>query len=208
MDGRGRHQLDEGGRHRPSGHQSGPGGGLRRYGRDRNGLHRSLSGADLGPQIPNYRLHPHQYPPLTLASTSGTPRLIVDGAATLATVAAPLAGSQGFEKVEGLGARLVRTGEMGGEFFGQATGAHGSKVRMAIVSLPDQMTELLEYQGRKRPSEPAKPFAAGFAHLVLVVDGIDELLARIAAYGWKAQGVLQPIASGARRDAGDLRRWS
>ena len=100
--------------------------------------------------------------------------------------------------VDGLGARLVRTGEMGGEFLGQVTGAYGAKVRMAIVSLPDQTIELLEYQGPERPSEPAKPFDPGFAHLALVVDDIDALLVRIAAYGWKAQGIPQPIASGAR----------
>ena len=87
---------------------------------------------------------------------------------------------------------------MGGEFLGQVTGAHGAKVRIAIVSLPDQTIELLEYQGPERPSEPAKPFDPGFAHLALVVDDIDALLVRIAAYGWKAQGIPQPIASGAR----------
>ena len=100
--------------------------------------------------------------------------------------------------VDGLGARLVRTGEMGGEFLGQVTGAHGARVRLAIVSLADQTIELLEYQGLDRPSAPAKPFDPGFAHLALVVDDIDALLARIAAYGWKAQGTPQPIASGAR----------
>jgi catechol 2,3-dioxygenase-like lactoylglutathione lyase family enzyme len=100
--------------------------------------------------------------------------------------------------VDGLGARLVRTGEMGGEFLGQVTGAHGARVRLAIVSLADQTIELLEYQGLDRPNAPAKPFDPGFAHLALVVDDIDALLARIAAYGWKAQGTPQPIASGAR----------
>ena len=100
--------------------------------------------------------------------------------------------------VDGLGARLVRTGEMGGEFLGQVTGAHGARVRLAIVSLADQTIELLEYQGLDRPSAPAKSFDPGFAHLALVVDDIDALLARIAAYGWKAQGTPQPIASGAR----------
>lgn len=100
--------------------------------------------------------------------------------------------------VDGLGAQLVRTGEMGGEFLGQVTGAHGAQVRMAIVSLADQMIELLEYHGVGRPSAPAKPFDPGFAHLALVVDDIEALLARIAAYGWKAQGTPQPIAGGAR----------
>lgn len=100
--------------------------------------------------------------------------------------------------VDGLGARLVLTGEMGGEFLGQVTGAHGAKVRLAIVSLAEQTIELLEYQGPDRPSVPAKPFDPGFAHLALVVDDIDALLVRIAVYGWKAQGTPQPIASGAR----------
>jgi catechol 2,3-dioxygenase-like lactoylglutathione lyase family enzyme len=100
--------------------------------------------------------------------------------------------------VDGLGARLVRTGEMGGEFLSQVTGAPGAKVRMALVSLPEQTIELLGYQGPERPSEPAKPFDPGFAHLALVVDDIDALLVRIATYGWKAQGIPQRIASGAR----------
>ncbi|GJD67012.1 hypothetical protein MPEAHAMD_7211 [Methylobacterium frigidaeris] len=34
--------------------------------------------------------------------------------------------------IDGLGARLVRTGEMGGEFLGQVTGAHGAKVRLVV----------------------------------------------------------------------------
>ena len=100
--------------------------------------------------------------------------------------------------IDGVGARLVRTGEMGGEFLGQVTGAHGAQVRMAIVSLADQTIELLEYHGVDRPSAPAKPFDPGFAHLALVVDNIEALLARIASYGWKAQGTPQPIAGGAR----------
>ncbi|RYF29694.1 MAG: glyoxalase/bleomycin resistance/dioxygenase family protein [Comamonadaceae bacterium] len=100
--------------------------------------------------------------------------------------------------VEGLGAQLERTGEMGGDFLGQVTGAHGAKVRMAIVSLADQTIELLEFRGPDHPSVPAKPFDPGFAHLALVVDDIDALLVRIAVYGWKAQGIPQPIASGTR----------
>jgi catechol 2,3-dioxygenase-like lactoylglutathione lyase family enzyme len=100
--------------------------------------------------------------------------------------------------LDALGAQFVRKGEMGGEFLGQVTGAHGAKVRMAIVSIADQTIELLEYLGPDRPSVPARPFDPGFAHLALVVDDIDALLVRIAAYGWKAQGIPQPIASGAR----------
>ena len=100
--------------------------------------------------------------------------------------------------VDGLGARLVRTGEMGGEFIGQVTGAHRAHVRMAIVSLADQTIELLEYRGLDRPRETPRPFDPGFAHLALVVDDLDAVLARIAHHGWRAQGTPQAIAGGAR----------
>ncbi len=100
--------------------------------------------------------------------------------------------------IDGLGAQLVRTGEMGGDFVGQVTGAHGASVRMAIVSLADQTIELLEYRGLDRPAMPSKPFDPGFAHLALEVDDIDAVLSRIAAHGWRAQGHPQAIAAGAR----------
>ena len=100
--------------------------------------------------------------------------------------------------VDGLGAQLVRTGEMGGEFLDQVTGAHGASVRMAIVSLADQVVELLEYRGPDRPAVPSRPFDPGFAHLALEVDDIDAVLSRIAAHGWRPQGSPQAIAAGAR----------
>ena len=100
--------------------------------------------------------------------------------------------------VDGLGASLVRTGEMGGAFIGQVTGANGAEVRMAIVSLAGQTVELLEYRGLDRPRDSSRPFDPGFAHLALVVDDLDAVLARIADHGWKAQGIPQAIAAGAR----------
>ena len=100
--------------------------------------------------------------------------------------------------VEGLGADLERVGEMGGDFVGQVTGAHGAHVRMAIVSLAGQTIELLEYRGLDRPAKRSAPFDPGFAHLALVVDDLDAVLLHIAEYGWKAQGLPQTISSGAR----------
>ena len=100
--------------------------------------------------------------------------------------------------VDGLGASLVRTGEMGGALIGQVTGAHGAEVRMAIVSLAGQTVELLEYRGPDRPRELSRPYDPGFAHLALVVDDLDAVMARIADRGWKAQGIPQAIAAGAR----------
>ena len=100
--------------------------------------------------------------------------------------------------IDGLGARLLRTSEMGGAFLGQVTGAWGADVRAATVSLADQAIELLEYRGIARPATPAEPFDPGFAHLALVVDDVDAVLRRIASFGWKPQGAPQKIAAGAR----------
>jgi catechol 2,3-dioxygenase-like lactoylglutathione lyase family enzyme len=100
--------------------------------------------------------------------------------------------------VEGLGAHLVRTGEMGGDFLRQVTGARDAQVRMAILSLAGQSIELLEFNGPDRPAAPSRPFDAGFAHLALVVDDIDAVLARIAAYDWRPKGTPQTMTTGAR----------
>ena len=99
---------------------------------------------------------------------------------------------------DALGAQLVRTGTMGGTFLGEVTGARGAEVRFAIVALADQTLELLKYSGIDRPTEPAKPYDPGFAHLALVVDSIDAVLARIAPYGWKPQGRPQTLTGGLR----------
>ncbi|RYE59916.1 MAG: glyoxalase/bleomycin resistance/dioxygenase family protein [Hyphomicrobiales bacterium] len=100
--------------------------------------------------------------------------------------------------VEGLGGQLVRVGDMDGEFLGEVTGAHGASVRMAIVSLAGQMIELLEYRGVDLQHRASRPFDPGFAHLALIVDDIDSLLARIAVYEWRPQGKPQVISGGTR----------
>lgn len=100
--------------------------------------------------------------------------------------------------VEGLGAHLLRTGEMEGDFLREVTGAFGAEARFAVVSLADQMIELLEYVGVGRPTARPRPFDPGYAHLALVVDDVVAILATIAAYGWRPQGVPQTIAAGTR----------
>lgn len=100
--------------------------------------------------------------------------------------------------IDGLGARLERTGEMGGDFLAQVTGARDARVRMAMLSLAGQAIELLEYHGPDRPVAPSRPFDAGVAHLALVVDDIDAILARIAVYDWTPQGTPQTMTTGTR----------
>ncbi len=100
--------------------------------------------------------------------------------------------------VGGLGAQLVRTGDMDGDFLGEVTGARGASVRMAIVSLAGQTIELLEYRDLDLRHRASRPFDPGFAHLALIVDNIDRVLVRVAEHGWKPQGVPQVISGGAR----------
>jgi catechol 2,3-dioxygenase-like lactoylglutathione lyase family enzyme len=90
--------------------------------------------------------------------------------------------------VEGLGAHLVRTGEMGGDFLRQVTGARDAQVRMAILSLAGQSIELLEFNGPDRPAAPSRA-------------GQDRSI-RLAAEGNAADDDHRRT----RRNAGDLRR--
>ncbi|WP_244493526.1 VOC family protein [Aureimonas sp. N4] len=72
------------------------------------------------------------------------------------------------------------------------TGSHGDR----LAGGSDDRTSGISGAGSaNRAGQAVQP---GFAHLALVVDDIDALLVRIAAYGWKPQGIPQPIASGAR----------
>ncbi|GGF90954.1 glyoxalase [Rhodococcoides trifolii] len=100
--------------------------------------------------------------------------------------------------VDGLGASVERTGEMGGDFLGEVTGAHGAHVRLAVVSLAGQTVELLEYRDAPGSPTSSRPFYPGFAHLAFEVDDIDAVLTRISGFGWTAQGTPQPIAGGAK----------
>lgn len=87
---------------------------------------------------------------------------------------------------------------MGGDFLGEVTGARGASVRMAIISLAGQTIELLEYRHLELRPGAARPFDPGFAHLALIVDDVDRVLARIADHGWRPQGRPQTIAAGPR----------
>lgn len=100
---------------------------------------------------------------------------------------------------EGLGGRLVREGERDGAFLEQITGARCEGARIAIVDLAGQLVELLEYANPPAPAgQPAAPFDAGAAHLALIVEDLDGLLARIAPYGFLPRGTPLTVTSGAR----------
>ena len=101
--------------------------------------------------------------------------------------------------VEGLGAKLVRTGRLDGPFLANVTGARDAEVDLAIVELAGGAVELLQYRGtRPRNGAAPAPFDAGAAHLGLIVDDLDAMVARVGAYGWFAQGIAQVIPAGPR----------
>lgn len=100
---------------------------------------------------------------------------------------------------EALGAKLIRTGEMAGDFLTQVTGAKNSTVKMAIVELAGQTIELLEYDDVTQRTEAAsKPYSAGILHLAIQVSNIEAVIEKVGHYGWKAQGKPQRIEVGSR----------
>ncbi|WP_348649355.1 VOC family protein [Methylobacterium aquaticum] len=52
--------------------------------------------------------------------------------------------------------------------------------------------------GSRLSGRTGQAYDPGFAHPATVADDIDALLARLAGYGWKAQGVPQTVGGGAR----------
>ena len=101
--------------------------------------------------------------------------------------------------IEGLGATLQRTGERDGAFLQQVAGAACDGARIAVVDLAGQAIELLEYANPPAPQgPPAAPFDVGSAHLALLVDDLDAVLARMAAYGFVARGTPLTVTSGGR----------
>lgn len=102
-------------------------------------------------------------------------------------------------RTEALGATLVRTGQMKGDFLGQVTGATDATVRLAIVELAGQRIELLEYDDATKHIETvSKPYQAGILHLAIQVSDIEAVIESASRYGWQAQGVPQTIDAGAR----------
>lgn len=100
---------------------------------------------------------------------------------------------------EALGARLVRTGEMAGDFLTQVTGAKNSTVKMAIIELAGQVVELLEYdEVTKQAEADSQPYRAGILHFAIQVSDIEAVVKKVSYYGWKAQGKTQTIEAGSR----------
>lgn len=100
-----------------------------------------------------------------------------------------------------MGFKLVRQGEMEGEFLAQTTGVTGARVRMALVHTPDGYpVELLEYSTRAGLGHaPVSAGAVGAAHIAFTTSDIAKAIEKIEAAGWKAKGLPMPIPGGPRK---------
>jgi catechol 2,3-dioxygenase-like lactoylglutathione lyase family enzyme len=94
--------------------------------------------------------------------------------------------------VDGLGAKVERTGKAGGTTLANITGAVGAEADIAMIEIAGQRIEFLEYRG-VTPTNGAtrRPYDAGAMHLALQVDDVHAAVQLAAQYGYRAQGIPQ-----------------
>src|SRR6266700_6120601 len=97
-----------------------------------------------------------------------------------------------------LGFELSHTAHQTGEMASEITGVKGAEIKLAVVKAPGgHKIELLEYlapEDRQRGN--LRPCDIGSAHVALLVEDLDAVLAQIAASGWKAAGKPQTLTTG------------
>jgi len=97
-----------------------------------------------------------------------------------------------------LGFELSHRAHQKGELAEQITGVVGAEILIAVLKAPGHKIELLEYRAppdRERQNN-LRPCDLGAAHIALTVDNLDEVLDRIAAFGWKTAGEPQTLTVG------------
>ena len=97
-----------------------------------------------------------------------------------------------------LGFGLSHIAHQNGKMAEEITGVAGAEIKLAVVKAPGgHKIELLEYSAppdRKRLD--LRPCDLGHVHVALIVDDLEDVLERIAKFGWKAAGEPQTIKSG------------
>lgn len=101
---------------------------------------------------------------------------------------------------EAMGFKVVRKGEMGGDFLREVTGVDDPRYRMALVVSPSGFPiELLEYSTASTLGRaPRSAGAIGAAHIAVSVENIDVTVEKIRSHGWEIKGSSQAIPSGPR----------
>ena len=97
-----------------------------------------------------------------------------------------------------LGCELSHTAHQKGELAREITGVKGAEIKLAVLKAPGgHKIELLEYLApADRRHVTLRPCDVGSAHVALLVENLDAVLARIAASGWKAAGEPQTLTAG------------
>jgi catechol 2,3-dioxygenase-like lactoylglutathione lyase family enzyme len=98
-----------------------------------------------------------------------------------------------------LGFEYSHSAHQAGDMAEQITGVAGAELKLAVVKAPGgHKIELLEYLApadRKKDGD-IRPCDVGSVHLALIVDDLDEVLARIESSGWNAAGKPQTLTKG------------
>ena len=97
-----------------------------------------------------------------------------------------------------VGLEFSHTARQTGELAREITGVAGAEIKIAVLRTPGgHKIELLEYLApadRKRAN--LRPCDVGSLHVALLVQDLDVVLERIAAFGWKPAGKPQILKSG------------
>jgi catechol 2,3-dioxygenase-like lactoylglutathione lyase family enzyme len=97
-----------------------------------------------------------------------------------------------------LGFEVSHTAHQTGELAREITGIAGAEIKLVVLRAPGgHKIELLEYLAPPdRKHVNVRPCDVGAAHVALLVDDLDAVLERIAAFGWKAAGKPQMLTKG------------
>ena len=98
-----------------------------------------------------------------------------------------------------LGFGLSHIAHQTGKRAKEITGVAGAEIKLAVVKAPGgHKIELLEYlappDGKRHVN--LLPCDVGHVHVALIVDDLEDVLERIAKFGWKAAGEPQILKSG------------
>jgi catechol 2,3-dioxygenase-like lactoylglutathione lyase family enzyme len=97
-----------------------------------------------------------------------------------------------------LGFEFSHTAHQKGEFAHEITGVEGAELKLAVLKAPcGHKIELIEYLApadRKRTN--LRPCDVGSVHVALLVNDLEDVLARVAVSGWKTAGQPQILTKG------------